>query len=457
MSIRTLVRLCYAICLAAVLLPSRASAVDTNWPQFRGPAASGVSDGPPPPERWDVESGQNVRWRVPVPGLGHSAPVIWGDRIFLTTAIGDADQALKPGLYGDIAPAQDEGEITWKVLCYDKQTGKLLWERTARKGVPQVKRHTKASHANPTCCTDGKRVVAFFGSEGLYCYDLDGRPLWNKDFGLLDSGFFSAPTAQWGFASSPVLFEDKVVVLADVQPAQKKSFLGLFDAADGKELWRTARRDYPTWGTPTVYREPGPNGRTMVFVNGFRESAGYDFATGRKLWTLGNSGDIPTPTPVVAHGLVFLTSAHGRWSPIWAVKLSAEGEITPGVGQEQSPHLAWFVARGGNYMQTPLVVGDHLYACRDNGLLTCYEARTGKELYRQRLEGLGFTASGVSAGGRLYFPGEDGRVHVLAAGPAYQPIGVSPLGEPCLASPAISDGVIYFRTQRHLVAIGEKG
>lgn len=442
---------------AAASSPAGAGPSDGNWPQFRGPSASGVAAGKVPPAEWDVAAGTNVRWTADVPGLGLSSPVTWGDRLFVTTAVGDEPQALKPGLYGNPAPAVDKGEVAWKVFCLDKRTGKTLWEQTARKGVPQVKRHPKSSHANPTCCTDGKRVVAFFGSEGLYCYDPDGRPLWAKDFGLLDSGAFMAPTAQWGFASSPVLHDGKLVVLADVQEKQKKSFLAVLDAADGNEVWRTARTDLPTWGTPTVYREPGDGGRTMVFVNGYREAAGYDLATGKKLWTLGVNGDVPVPTPVVAHGLVFLTSAHGPQSPVTAVKLSAEGDLTAKPGQDPSPHVAWSVRQGGNYMQTPLVVGDLLYCFRDNGVLTCYDARTGKQHYRQRLEGLGFTASGVAAGDRLYFPSEDGRVHVVRTGPEFKLIGTNALGEACLASPAISDGVIYFRTEKRVIAVGEKG
>ena len=235
MRIRVITRLMGAVAIAiftsaGVHIAAAGEAAGVNWPQFRGPEASGIAEGKPAPAAWDAERGIGVRWRVEVPGLGHSSPVVWGDRLFISTAVGPP-QKLKPGLYGDPTSADDPGELAWKVLCFDKNTGKLLWERTAHQGVPRAKRHPKATHANPTCAVDGKRVVAFFGSEGLYCYDLDGRPLWQKDFGLLDSGAFNAPDFQWGFASSPVLFEDKVVVLADVQERQKKSFLALFDAA----------------------------------------------------------------------------------------------------------------------------------------------------------------------------------------------------------------------------------
>ena len=442
--------------ISIVLAISTLARADDNWPQFRGAGASGVSP-TAGPLQWDVPASKNVRWKIPIPGLGHSAPVIWDDRVFLTTAIAvqGGDDRLKTGLYGDIAPVEEQAEYRWLVLCFDKATGAKIWEREAHRGVPKVKRHPKSSHANSTPATDGKRVVAFFGSEGLYCFDLDGKPLWQKDFGLLDSGFFLARDAQWGFATSPVLFEDKVIVLADVQ---ENSFVAALNAADGEQLWRTPRSDVPTWGTPTVVRGAGDGAPTQVIVNGFREIAGYALADGKQRWTMKGGGDIPVPTPVAAHGLVFVTSAHGLMSPIYAIKSTAQGDITLPLDKDASEHVAWAIRKGGNYMQTPIVVGDYLYACRDNGVLTCFDARTGKQMFRTRLDGNGFTASPVAAGGeggRLYFTGEDGRVHVIKAAAAFEPLAENDLGEACLATPAASDGTVFFRTQKHLIAVGE--
>jgi outer membrane protein assembly factor BamB len=439
---------CLFLCVLSAL--PGALRADENWPQFRGLQASGLSEAAGPVQ-WDIEQQKNLRWKVPVAGLGHSAPVIWGDRIFLTTAVPvkGGDEGLRTGLYGDIAAVIDDAEYRWLVLCFDKTTGKQLWEREAHRGVPKVKRHTKSSHANPTPATDGKRFVAFFGSEGLYCYDLDGKSLWKKDLGVLDSGYFAAPDAQWGFASSPVLFEDRVVVLADVQ---KGSFLTVIDAATGEERWRTPRGDVPTWDTPTVHRE---GERTQIIVNGFVLIGGYDFADGKNLWTLNGGGDIPVPTPIIAHDLAFITSAHGALSPIYAIKLSATGDISLPKDKNESDHVAWSIRRGGNYMQTPIVVGDYLYCCNDGGILTCFEAKTGKQMYRHRLDGNGFTASAVAAGERIYFTSEDGRVHVIKAGPTFESLAENELGEACLATPALSGGTIYFRTQKHLIAIGE--
>jgi outer membrane protein assembly factor BamB len=424
---------------------------DPNWPQFRGPGAQGVSPGPATPTTWDVAGGKNVKWKTPVPGLGYSCPVIWGDKLFITTATHDGkDQTVRVGLYGDIKPVDESVPFQFKVLCLDKNSGKVLWDQTAHTGVPHIKRHPKSSHANPTCATDGQHVVAFFASEGLYCYDPAGKLLWKKDLGVLDAGFYAVKDAQWGFASSPVIHDGKVVVLCDVQ---NDPFLAVFDVNDGSEVWRTPRKDYPTWGTPTVHTSDGV---TQILCNGFNEIAGYDFATGKRLWRLHGGGDIPVPTPVVAHDLAFFTSAHGFNAPIFPVKLSARGEITPKQGETATEYLPWLRLRGGNYMQTPLVVGDLLYCCKDNGVLTCLDARTGKEHYSERIEGgVGFTASGVSDGRHLYFTSEDGQVHVIEPGPGYKHVSVNPLGEVCMATPAISGGVLFFRTQGHVVAIAD--
>jgi outer membrane protein assembly factor BamB len=424
-----------------------------HWPSFRGPAASGISEGSPLPVRWSVERSEGVLWRTRVPGLGHSSPIIWGDRIFVTTAVGPADEAsLRVGLYGDIAPVPDEGVHRFQVLCLDKATGRVLWEHTAHTGVPAIKRHTKASHANSTPATDGKRVVAFFGSEGLHALDLDGKPLWKKDLGKLDSGFFRVPSAQWGFGSSPATHGDLVIVQCDVQGG---GFVAAFRLDGGEEVWRTPRKDVPTWSTPTVYTA---GSRALVAVNGWKRIAGYEAATGKEVWWMEGGGDIPVPTPVVAHGLVFITSAHGGPSPVHAVRAGAEGEVTAGAGGAPSGHIAWSVARGGAYMQTPIVYGDHLHVCRDNGALTVYEARTGRILHEKRLGdgATGFTASAVAGDGKLYYTAESGDVLVVRAAAEPEVIATNDLGEVAMATPALSEGAIYFRTRAHVIAVGER-
>jgi len=435
----------------SILAPIAVGAGEAHWPLFRGPASSGLAAADAAPERWDVGSGEGVLWIRELPGLAHSSPVVWGDALYVTSAVSEAGEAeLKVGLYGDIAAAADSGTQRWIVYRIDRGSGKIAWERVAHEGAPRQQRHTKSSHANATPATDGERVVAFFGSEGLYCYDRDGTLQWKKDLGLLRSSFFRVPEAEWGFASSPVVDAGVVYVQADVIDG---GFVAAFALDDGRELWRTPRQDVPTWSTPQVH---AVDGRKLVIVNGWKQIAAYDAATGEAIWTLEGGGDIPVPTPVVADGMVFITNAHGSESPIYAIRPGARGDITLPEGATSNEHVVWSVPRGGAYMQTPLVLDGILYNCRDNGALTAYRARTGEVLYQQRLGGggTGFTASPVAAGGRVYFTSEDGDVHVVKAGESFELLAVNPLGQVAMASPAIAEGTLYFRTRSRLVAIG---
>jgi outer membrane protein assembly factor BamB len=424
-----------------------------NWPSFRGPHASGVPDGQFPPVGWDAEKGRNVRWKTPIPGLGHSCPVVWEDRVYVTTAVSaDGKAEFKPGLYGDVDSAKESAEQSWRVYCLDKKSGKVLWERTAYKGVPKVKRHIKASHANPTPATDGTHVVASFGSEGLYCYDRDGKLLWEKSLGVLDSGWFYDADYQWGFGSSPVIYKGLVFVQCDVG---KNSFLAAYQLADGKEAWRTPRDEIPSWGTPTIVEGPG---RVELVTNATKYARGYDPLTGGELWRLGRHAEITVPTPVYGSGLIFITSGYRPVQPIYAIRPGASGDISLGEGKTANDAVAWSTSRGGPYMPTPIVYGDYLYTCSNSGIVTCYEAKTGKEVYKERLGGGGgYTASPVAADGKIYFTGEESGVRVVRAGPKFEVLAVNPLGDPCMATPAISDGMIFIRTQHYLVGISRDG
>jgi outer membrane protein assembly factor BamB len=415
-----------------------------QWPSFRGYRGRGIHEGYPTPVEWDVAQGKNVLWRTELAGLAHSSPVVWGDHVFLTTAVREGGKAqLKVGLYGSIEPVEHEGHHLYRVLCLDKRTGEVRWSRTAWAGIPAIKRHPKGSHAASSAATDGEHVVAFFGGEGLYCYTVEGEPLWSKDFGVLDSGFFMDPSAQWGFSASPVIERGKVIVQCDVQG---QSFLAALDVRTGEQLWRTDREEECTWSTPTVHVA---DGRAQVLCNGWKHIGGYDLETGAELWKLEGGGDIPVPTPVVAHGNVYITNAHGRLAPIYAVKLDARGLI-----DIEHEDMAWANTRRGNYMQTPLVYGDYLYCCHDSGVLRCYDARTGEERYTERLSagGGGFTASCIVADGKLYATSEDGEVFVIKAGPEFELLATNTLGEEAMASPAASEGVLFWRTREHLTA-----
>ena len=434
------------------LLPTVAFGGGVNWPSFRGPSASGVAKGYAAPTTWNVPKSENVKWKTPIPGLAHSSPIVWGDRVFVTTAVSeDENPYLRVGLYGESPDHPEKVVHQYRVYCLDKADGAIVWEKTAHSGIPKVKRHIKATHANCTPATDGKHIVAFFGSEGLYCYDFEGKLLWKKDLGYLDAGAFNAPELQWGFGSSPIIYGGLVITQCDVN---NQSFIAAFDVHSGAEVWRSLRDELPTWGTPTVHEG---RGRTQVIVNGYKHIGGYDPHTGKELWRLEGGGDVPVPTPVVAFDLIFITNAHGRKKPVYAIRSTATGDISLGDDETSNAHMAWSHMKIGNYMQTPIVYGDFLYCCRDSGILACYDARTGKKQYRKRLaRGVGFTSSPVAADGKIYHASEEGDVYVIKAGPEFELLATNPLGDICMATPAISEGTLIYRTRHHVIAISDK-
>ncbi len=422
-----------------------------QWPQFRGPFASGIMDQSELPLKWDIHTGENIQWKVEIPGLAHSCPVIWEDKLFVTTAIsGSGKDSLKVGLYGDIDEVNDRSVHQFKVYCLNKHTGEILWERLAHQGIPRTERHTKSSHANPTPATNGEYVVAFFGSEGLYCYDFDGILQWKRDFGTMNAGPYTDPDVEWGFASSPILHENRIIIQADFLG---DGFIASLDVKTGKEIWRTAREEISTWSTPNFFSQ-GPN--RQIVVNGWNHIGGYNFDTGEQIWNLGGGGDAPTPTPVFANGLIFVHGSHGRYSPIFAISPDAKGDITLHSDSTSSAYIPWSIKRGAAYMPTNLVVGDYLYNLRMNGNLTCYHSTTGEVVYKERIpDAMGITSSGVYAGGKLYYSLEQGEVVVVKAGPEFEILARNPLDDLIMATPAISGNMIFFRTQHFLVAVGQ--
>jgi outer membrane protein assembly factor BamB len=439
-----------AALFAAAIRADAASVV--NWPQFRGPDAAGLSD-EPLPVTWNTETGENVRWQTPIPGLGHASPIIWGDHIFIATVVKPGAKAdLKVGLYGDIGSYSEKEPHQWRLLCLDKNDGKILWDNLVVEAVPRIQRHTKATHCNSTPATDGKRIVELFGSEGLYCFDMKGKELWHQDLGSLDAGYYVMKDTHWGFASSPVLHDGKIILQCDVANQQ---YLAVLDASDGKEIWRTPRKDVPSWSTPLVATI---NGHTEIIVGGWKHIGAYDFKDGHEIWWLAGGGDIPVASPIRAGDFAILTSAHGmQGRPMRAIRLDAEGDINPPDLGSTNAAIAWAHARKGVYLQTPIAVGDLVFGNGD-GVVTCFDAKTGKINYEERIGGggQGFTASPVAANGKIYYAGEKGEVFVMPATREFSVLATNSLGGICLASPAISEKTIYFRTTEKLVAIGFK-
>jgi outer membrane protein assembly factor BamB len=424
-----------------------------NWSSFRGEAGAGNGDGQRAVTEWDVTSGKNIKWKTPIPGIANSSPITWGNRVFVTTAISKAgDKSFRTGLYGDVKPVDDLSEHEWKVYALDKATGKIVWERTAFTGTPKVKRHTKATQANSTPATDGRRIVAVFGSIGLLiAWDMNGKELWRANLGILDSGWFFDPSFQWGHSSSPIIYRNSVILQADMQ---KGSYVAAWDLSTGKQLWKTDRTDeIPTWGTPAIVS--GPSGRSELVTNGTK-IRGYDPSTGKLLWTLGPNSEVTVGTPVVGHGLVFVTGGYPPVRPIYAIRPGAGGDISLPKGSESSDAIAWSNMTDGTYIPTPLVYGQYLFTMSNNGIVNAYTALTGQRAFRGRIgEGGAFSASPVAADGRLYVASEDGEIYVVTAGPGLTQIAKNDMKEVIMATPAISDGVIVVRTLGHVYAIGQ--
>lgn len=432
--------------VAAMLAAAPAPA--QNWPAFRGPDGGGVgSSSAAPPVIWSVTTPTNVAWKTSIPGMGHSSPIVWGNRVYVTTAVpASGTPTVVTGAVekSGIASAADVGPHSWRLLAIDKDSGKILWDREAHKGVPRMKRHVKASHASATPATDGRSIVALLGSEGLFCFDMEGKQKWRADLGVMDVGLVDDPSYQWGPASSPVILEDRVIVQND---RHKDAFLAAHDLATGKQLWRATHDEYPSWATPAIVRT---GGRTEVVTNAGKHIRGFDAASGRELWRLSdNNTQVKVPTPVVAGDLIIVTGGYppgGR--PIYAIRPGGSGALSKSA-------LAWQTERGSPYTGTPLAHGGILYVCTDNGILSAYDVKTGQRLYQQRVsaEAAGFSASPIAAGDRIYLASEEGDVFVVQAGRAFKLLATNRMGEITMATPAVAGDMLVVRTQSQLVGI----
>jgi outer membrane protein assembly factor BamB len=398
--------------LGACFLCGAASLSGADWPGWRG-GGDGVSGEANLPLRWDRR--RNVRWVVEVPGEGKSSPIVWGRRVYLTAA-------------------RDGGERRF-LLAYDRDTGRLLW--TGEIADRQPERSGPTGHAAATPVTDGKRIWAAFGNAGVVCFDAEGKLLWRRELGAFDT--------ELGLATSPLLAGDRLFLVCDHDGdrfTSFDSFLVCLDAATGKEVWRTPRRDLGrSWSTPLL-AEVGAGKRELI-VCGQEEVRAYDPETGRLLWRQPGLSNWVAPSPVAGRGLVFATCG----------KDGATLALRPGTLAEGVERLVWKVPRGGPYVASPLLHGDHVYLAQDNGFLTCLEAATGKLVYRERLGGK-FTASPLAAPGRIYLTDEAGRTYVVKSGGAFELLARNDLEEDFFSSPAASGGLLFLRTEKHLWCLG---
>ncbi|MFH1575309.1 MAG: PQQ-binding-like beta-propeller repeat protein [Acidobacteriota bacterium] len=392
------------------------------WSRWRGPSGQGLVDGSGYPGTWSET--QNVLWKVKVPGRGHSSPIVWADRIFLTTAAEDGSSR--------------------SVLCFRRSDGHLMWQ-TNLPEAPAEKLYPKNSYASATVSTDGERVYAYFGNAGLAALDLDGKLAWHVSFGAIH--LYHGP------GGSPLLYEDRLILYQDQRTMDRNNpgepgFIVAVDKATGRELWRHSRSPRPGWGTPIAVRV---GDRTEIIVSSSRRIDAYDPETGEVLWHCsGNTVEV-IPTPAVGHGMIYACS--GRAGPTIAVRPGGSGDVT-------ETHVAWSTPKGSSFVPSPLLLGDYIYTINDMAsVASCHNAKSGELIGQLRLgeaKREGFSASPVAVDGKVYFTNDDGETFVLRPAPDFGLSHVNQLGEPTLASPALVEGKWYFRTQGHLVCIGTR-
>jgi len=426
-----------------VLAAPLALAAEPHWAQWRGPDGQGIARDPGVLLEWSPT--KNVLWKTAVPGRGHSSPVVWGDRIFLTTAVeGDVVPGAKPVKH--LLEGQDfvhpdgvgaDRSQTLKVMALDAGTGRIVWERTAWEGAPYDTRHRRGSFASPTPVTDGTLVYAYFGAEGLYVYDFHGKAKWNwKTGGIASVGV--------GVGTSPVLHEGVVILQCDEDNGEKSFIVGL-DRNTGKQVWRTARNIEVSWATPVLVKS---GGRDELVTAGSQSIIGYDPTTGRELWRMKGLASNAVPSPVAGDGVVVLSSGYPTKIAV-AVRPGGSGDVT-------ADHVLWRYDKGTAYVPSPILVGGLLYLVTDKGLVSCLDAKTGKVHYEggRPPVGASYMSSPVAVAGHLLLSSMDGDTVVLKAGTTHEIVRSNPLGEPIAASPAVVAGRIYIRGEHHLFAIG---
>ena len=418
---------------------------DDNWPQFRGPGASGVSANSGLPDTWSAT--ERVAWKTAIPGRGWSSPIVWGEKIFITAAIkeGGELEPIKKGLYmgGNRPPPKEVHR--WIVYCLDLDTGKIAWQKEVDRRVPQHGHHLKNTFASETPVTDGERVYAYFGNVGLFCFDFDGKLLWSKKWKSVPTRF------DWGTAASPVLHGERIYVVND---NDDESFLVALDKRTGEPVWRVQRDEKSNWATPFVWENEK---RTEIVTPGTGKVRSYGL-DGQPLWELGGMSSIAIPTPFVGHGLLYVSSGFvmDRRKPLFAIRPGAEGDVSLKDDQTSNEFVAWCQKLAGPYNPSPILYGDYLYVLYDMGLIACYDAVTGEEVYGKRRIGPGakaFTASPWAYGGKVFCLSEEGDTFVIRAGAQFELLGKNSLGELSMATPAIVGDGLIMRTESNILRI----
>jgi outer membrane protein assembly factor BamB len=437
-----------AALIFVILVCPMGMVVGDNWPQFRGPSGSAMSAEKDLPVAWSAS--KNVAWKVKIPGYGWSSPIVWGDKVFVTTAVRDQQQKptdsehWKGGGFGQ-PPAV---VYQWQIYCLGASDGKVVWKRTAIKRMPSIPINSSNTHATETPVTDGRRVYAYFGMIGVFCYDLDGKQLWHKDLGAYKTD------AGHGSGASPALEGRRLFIQCD---NEVKSFLVALDTKTGKEMCRIDRTEATGWSTPLIWKNKV---RTEVVCLGRRRMQSYDPATGKQLWELGGMNGQAFGSPVADANFLYAGTGgqFGGGRPLFAVKAGASGDITLKNKATSNEGVAWYQPKAGPLIATPLLYEGHLYIVEQQlGILNCYDAKTGKRMYRERLpRGRGFLASPWTYEGKVFCLDEDGQTFVVQPGPKFKLLGRNQIEERCWSSPAIAGGALFLRTVDHLYCVKNK-
>ena len=440
------IRICHAMLLGSILTIS--SSAETNWPCFRGPSCGVVEDAVSPVS-WSTT--ENVIWKADVVGRGWSCPIVWGNRVFLTTVASEGHvEEARRGLYlGGDRNTPSSAVHHWIVYCFDWDTGKVMWQKTVHQGKPAQPVHIKNSYASETPVTDGQRVYCYFGNVGVFCLDLEGNELWQRRLDPVKI------RNNWGTAASPVLHGDRLFIVND---NEERSYLLALDKRTGEELFRVERDEKSNWATPYVWEHAE---RTELVTCGTGKVRSYNL-DGRPLWELEPMSVITIPTPVAANELLYVCSgfvADRKARPIYAVRPGASGDISPKDEQRPGEYIAWYHEFGGPYNPSPIAYGDYLYILYDRGTVSCYEGRSGKIIYEGRRladDARAFTASPWANNGKVFFLSEDGDTFVVQAGAEFKVLGRNALNEMCMATPAALRGGLIMRTLTKLYRIGSK-